>query len=135
MHAEFSALESVPNFFGAFLPNFFQRQMGLQTYVIAVGIELLQPIACAFVLLIVARSFGRGSIAWSRIGDAVNPSPAAQRTLAVGPVGDEERAIPCHNNVGWLEAVGVILCAGGERYFFHRGETSRCVCLVSLALI
>src|SRR5262249_4720372 len=58
----------------------------------------------------------------TNIADLVNSSATSARSLAVGPVGDEERAVTVDNQVGRLEAVGVGGGGGGKVGFAGRRE-------------
>ena len=53
------------------------------------------------------------------MGDSIDPSTSAQGTLAVRPVGDEERAVPMDDKIGRLETVRIRLRAGSELDLFQ----------------
>src|SRR5262249_40086860 len=68
------------------------------------------------------RTWGRSPTFLADITDLINPPAPALRPLAVGPVGDEERTVMADNQVGRLEAVGVVRGAGGEVDLLERRE-------------
>src|SRR5687768_6433149 len=98
-----------------------EKLLGLESSVVTRRIKLSDGIFDGW-LSIGPRLRGQ----WARIpvGNAIDPPPPALGTLAVAPIGDQQRAVAIDHQIGRLEAIGVGCRAGGEIDLLGRREAA-----------
>ena len=117
----------------------FDLQLSFEPFVVALRIQLLDPTrkivgsllqemsSCRFEFL-GERRLVVGGESPPDILDSIHPPASPFRTLPVGPIGDQQRAVAIDDEIRRLEAVGIVFGTGDKLNFVDRLQTVAAGC-------